>query len=268
MRKEQAVINFCFPTISGKITTTKDFADVLISSMQRSGSIDFAGYMEDGDLRLDLLRRLGDFDAKLYTRLSPERKVKIAATVEQILTKCAKLLTHPELPIYIFVFPWFPSAEESKQFGGVNAVAPHSNVLHLFVDPNKHTLLSIKETVAHEYNHLIYYKMHPSKSYTLLQNMLIEGLAENFREDVVGGKPAPWATALSFVNSKKWLEEIESDLNSKSIKICDEVLLGSGKFPRWTGYSIGYHLVKKFKKRNPKMTWTELEKVSASNFLK
>jgi len=244
-----------------------DFAADLMTAMYKNGSIEYAGYMEDEDLKRDLIARLGNFERKLYKRLEIAQKAKITSIINQSILKCDMALRHPEPPLYIFIFPWFPDAETSKLFGGVNAVAPHSNVMHLFVDLRKYTLTSISETVAHEYNHLVFYALHPAKNYNLLQHILLEGLAENFREDVLGGKPAPWATALSLNQAKKCLKKIEPLLGSRSSKIQQNVLFGSKEYPRWMGYAIGYNLVKDFKKRNPEMTWEQLERLKFKKFV-
>lgn len=267
MKKSAVVLNFCFPKITKDVKNSHGFIKALTSLMKSNGSINFAGYMEDEDLEADLANRMGDFNSSSYKHLTRVQKEKIEVAVFQTLKRCYKILPHSEIPIYIFIFPWFPSLSDSKLFRGVNAVAPHSSVIHFFVDVETYTLVSVKETTAHEYNHLTYYSRNRSSSYSLLEHMLMEGLAESFREDVVGGKQAPWATALTLKEAQRLYRTIREKLSSKSKKIRMGVLFGNKKYPRWMGYSIGYHLVREFRKKNQKLTWEKIETMSAKEFI-
>lgn len=256
-------IRFCFPVVTRKVGSREEFVATLITSMQNNGSIEYAGYMEDGDLERVLLEKIGSYSYDRYKKLSREEREEIIATISSTLIKCNRILEHPEPPIYVFVFPWFPDSAQSKELRGIDAVAPHANVIHVYIDLSKYTATSLKETVAHEYNHLVFYHYQPAKNYTLLQHLIIEGLAENFREEVVGGKPAPWSVALSETSACKWLQKIEFDLNSRDERLVQELLLGGGSYQRWMGYSIGYHLVRNFRNRNPGLSWSDLERQKA-----
>jgi uncharacterized protein YjaZ len=97
--------------------------------------------------------------------------------------------------------------------------------------------------------------------------MIMEGLAECFREKVMGGKPAPWSISLKEENVMEHLIEIESLLNSRSQLIYKQVFFGSKKFSKWMGYSIGYWIVKKFIDKNKIFSWQKLMQIEASDFL-
>jgi uncharacterized protein YjaZ len=52
------------------------------------------------------------------------------------------------------------------------------------------------------------------------------------------------------------------------MKIYREVFFGSKKYKRWTGYSIGYWLIKKFRIMNPNINWEEIIKIKPEHILK
>jgi|GEM_PF-4740346 len=63
--------------------------------------------------------------------------------------------------------------------------------MHLFVAPNSFKTASFKETVAYEFTHPAYYEAHPAENYSLREHVVINGIAEAFREEVFGGVAAP-----------------------------------------------------------------------------
>ena len=264
MKKRRTTVTFCYPDISGKVRTAQEFTTAVMDMMRKNGSIDYAGYREDEDLEKDLLERFEVFERDKYVSLSQEEKAKIDKNIETTVQKCFKTLPHPEQEVFVFVFPWFPDKEICKLMGGVNAVAVHECVMHLFLSHKDFTQKALTETVAHEYNHLVFYHYQGAEKYALIDHMVMEGLAEHFREDVVGGKPSPWATALTKKEAPKELDGLKDKLNSKNAKLHTQVLYGSKKYKRWTGYSIGYWMVELFKKKNKKKSWEDIIQTKTS----
>lgn len=258
-------LEFCFPKASAKIEKA-DLVKRILEQMQRSGSIEYAGYMTDEGLQADLLMRLGD-TVDVYRPLTAEQKKKIGSTIESAMQKSMAVLPLSELPVHVFVFPWFPSTDDRKAFGGVTAVAPYASTLHLFVSPHRFTYASLKETVVHEFNHLAFYQAQPAQSYPLAAHMVMEGLAEVFREEVVGGKPAPWSVALTKGKARDALKTLMPLLASKSEKVHAAVLFGNTEYKRWTGYSVGYWFVQTYRKENPTQTWDELVHIKPKQLL-
>ena len=165
-----------------------------------------------------------------------------------------------------FIFPWFPTEAESKKFGGVNALAAYYRTVHLYVDIKSYTKKGLLETLAHELNHIRYFENFKDLNFTIKEHLVAEGLAECFREYVVGGKVAPWSKALNKKQILIELKKIQSILNSIDRKIYTELFYGSKKFKRWTGYSIGYFLVKEFLKKNNNLTWEQIMSVPIESY--
>ncbi|MBI2514663.1 hypothetical protein HYV91_00520 [Candidatus Wolfebacteria bacterium] len=266
MQSNLVKIKFHFPNLSRKIRNKREVVDLLMEAMQRNGDIKYAGYLKEKDLHKDLLRHIGSGDITLYSSLSVKQKKAIEKTIYGTIKKCHKTLPHPDLPIFAFVYPWFPKTNDRALFGGIMALAAYYTI-HLFVDLSAYTQKSLKQTIAHEWNHLVFYRHHPARQYTLCDHIIMEGFAEAFREEMMGGKPAPWALALTKKEAKKQLGLLKKRLNTKGVKIYREVFFGNKKYKRWTGYSIGYWLIKEFRKRHPKLSWEEIIKTKPENIL-
>jgi uncharacterized protein YjaZ len=260
-------INFYFPELA-LIKNKQKFLDLIIRAMCNDGTIKYTGYSDKNIFRKDLMYHMGDYIYNRYRNLSDKEEQNINNVIQATINKCNKILPLPTKN-FIFVFPWFPSKKESL-FNGSFGFAAYSCVLHLFVAPNIFTKESIANSVAHEINHTIsyYYNFDRYAKWSLLDHIVNEGLAENFREDVLETKSAPWAVAIPRQKSFKILEEIYPKLNSKDKKIHQTILFGNNKYERWTGYSVGYWLVKEFRKINPKISWEEIMKKKSEDILR
>ncbi len=267
MKSDLVKIKFFFPKISRQIKNKQELVRLIIEAMRGDGSIKYAGYLREKDLHEDLLRHIGDGDITRYRMLSGKEKKTIGKTIRATIRKC-----HKKLPIptnnFIFIFPWFP-AKEDAAFKGSFGFAAYSCVLHIFISPESVTQKSLADSVAHELNHTIsfYYHFDRYSKWSLLDHVVNEGLAENFREEVLNTKSAPWAVALTEKEAFKALESIRPLLRSKNFRIHQKVLFGGAKYKRWFGYSIGYWLVKKFKKKRAKFSWEEIIKTKPEDIL-
>ena len=186
-------------------------------------------------------------------------KEKIEKTIKFVTEKFLNQLSLPS--IFIYVFPWLGKKYDSA-FGGVNGFAPYANTIYLFISTKKFSPQSLIETIAREFNHaVLFHYRNSSEEMTLLEALIFEGLAENFREDVVGGKTASWSKALNMNQCQKALFGLKGSLHSKGYNLYHDVFFGSKKYKKWTGYSIGYNLIKSFIKEHPEKSWKEIIKI-------
>jgi len=112
----------------------------------------------------------------------------------------------------IYVFPTSQSFAREKMFG-VDGFTPYRNTVNIYVHPKpkdkKLFFQEIKHTITHEYNHAVRFQYFPpSHSSTLLDALINEGLAENFRMQTIGGKVSPWAGALQHKRAEKMFQKI------------------------------------------------------------
>jgi len=268
MKSKLIEIKLYFPKISKKNTNKQMLVDLIMEAMQKDGSIEYAGYLKKKDLRADLLKHIGNGDITQYNPLSTKQKKIIKKTIFSIANKCNKKLPIP-IKNFVFVFPWFPGKDD-QVFKGSFGFAAYSCVLHLFISPQKFTPESLSDSLAHELNHTVSFYHHFDRygNWSLLDHITNEGLAENFREEILKNKPSQWSISLTKKDSFKILKEIEPLLHSKDHHLHKEILFGNTKYKRWTGYSIGYWLIKEFRKKNKKLSWEDTIKMEPKDILK
>lgn len=267
MKSDLIEIYFYFPKTKPK--NKQELVNLILKSMRKDRTIRYAGYIDEKSLQNGLSHRIGNYKSDLFRNLSVKEKQAIEKTIHNTIKKCNKILPLPTKN-FIFVFPWFPS-ERERVFNGSFGFAAYSCVLHLFLAPKIFSQEAIANSVVHEINHTIsfYYHFERYGKWTLLDHIINEGLAENFREDVLKNtKPAAWAVALTKKEAFLLLESTKSLLNSKSRSTRQKILFGNRKYKRWAGYSIGYWLVKEFKKKNPTLSWTEIMRITSEHILK
>ena len=267
MSKDLSQIEFYFP--SGEIKDKNEIVDSIVSLMKEKKSTDYSGYADVDLLKQGLLDHVGNGDIGQYKEISEEQKLEIEKTISETIEKCNDKLSIPTKN-FVFVFPWLSTKEEGRIFGGSYGFTPYSCVFHLFIDLGQYTKKTVENTVVHELNHTIYCYHHYDdfNNYTLIDEMIMEGLAENFREQILGGSSVPWAIALTKQDALDILNAInEETLYTRDQNTIKGVLFGNDKYQRWTGYSIGYWLVREFMKDNPNLSWNEMMKMSSRKIL-
>ncbi len=264
MIKGFSQIEFYFP--EGAYEDKNVLVSSIISMMKQKGSIKYSGYANLNFLQKGLIEHVGDGRINQFRHISIYQKEKIKKIITKTIEKCNQKLTIPTKN-FIFVYPYLPT-EKDKVFEGVMAVAVYSCVFHVFIDLDRYTEKSLENTVAHELNHTIYYYHHYDGfgHYALLDEILLEGLAENFREQYFDFRRTPWADALSKKEALEILKESKKFLISRNRKTIDGFLFGNNKYKRWTGYSTGYWLVKEFL-RDHNMSWDRIMKLDRDSFI-
>jgi uncharacterized protein YjaZ len=266
MNKDLSQIEFYFP--QGNFDNKEKIVDSIISLMKEKGSTDYSGYADLDLLKQGLLDHIGKGEVSNYKTISDDKKKEIEDIIFRTIEKCNENLSVPTKN-FVFVHPYFPTKED-EVFDGVMAVAVYSCVFHLFINLEQATEKSIENTVAHELNHTIYYYHHYDdfNNYTLLDEILLEGLAENFREQYFDSEITKWAGALDREEALQILKDLDIEiLNSRDQKIIKKFLFGNQKYKKWTGYSTGYWLVKEFIKQNTDLSWNDLMKLERDKFL-
>lgn len=154
----------------------------------------------------------------------------------------------PNVPIYIF-----PSDSTNKQlkreFNGKSGLA-FKDKLFLFVsEENKAD--EIRALFTHEYNHACRLAKYPKKEeeYTLLDTIILEGMAENAVRERCG---EPFVSAWTSYYpadqlEKMWRRVVQPNKDiPKNHPKHQDILYGLRFYPKMAGYCSGYHLVKKY----------------------
>lgn len=273
--QELSKIYFCFPK-NASTNDTESFTASLTEKVQSNDLIGYAGFKQKKTLQRAIENNYRKKDIDNYKPLSDEDKKVIKKHVEKTVRKCNDELPLDQRPLYIHTFPWFPG-KNAKIFEGIMGTAIWENSIHLLVDVENFSTNALEEIVAHEYNHMIFYHYHSKNERSIWDAVVMEGLAEHFRECVIGGESAAWSTALSKEEVYKELKKIQINNLSqvklkndqrKYWKLHRQIFYGEdNKFKRWTGYSIGYQVVKLFKEKKPDIIWKEMMKLDTEEIL-
>ena len=195
----------------------------------------------------------------MYTPLTNEkdRIIKLQSNqvweiVQNEAQSLQKLWKGPEIPI--FIFPSETSNEIIKiEFNGKSGLS-FKDKLFLFIS-EENSEAEIRSLLTHEYNHVCRLTYYPKQEddYTLLDTMILEGIAENAVRERFGEEfLSSWT---SIYTDKELLNMWEKLIfPNRSILKTDhkhnELLYGSPLYPKMAGYSVGYFLVKNYMKIN------------------
>ncbi|WP_240378101.1 DUF2268 domain-containing protein [Bacillus piscicola] len=154
----------------------------------------------------------------------------------------------PDIPI--FIFPSDPHNRDLKvNYHGLSGLA-FADKLFLFVSEHN-SQQEICALFTHEYNHVCWLKKlnRKEEDCTLSDTVILEGLAENAVRERYGEEyTAKWTTFYSVDQLKKLWHTIV--MPNKDLPNFDrrqqDILYGFRRYPKMTGYCVGYYLVKTF----------------------
>lgn len=258
MEKQEIIING--KKLASLFIFSGDTLDKIINEVPFINEIGYAGYQEKEWLKNSLeYMEIGQRDNLLggYDEI-------IKKSAKDAFGKCREFLRKE---IFLFVFPTSDEFIKEKM-GGVNGFTSWKRTIILTVNPENDLQENISNRIVHEIVHTIF-NYNISEEFGLGESLINEGLAENFRESVSGGKE-PWVTALNHEEYKRIAEEIKDNLYGKEYDY-GEIFFGTGRYPNWAGYTIGYNLVKDYLKKkypNGKVNWKEVFAIPVKNILR
>lgn len=156
---------------------------------------------------------------------------------------------------------------------GLGGYTPTASLVFVSID-HKHPEIKesinnyLKRTIAHEIYHCVRWNAIGYEE-TLLEALVSEGLADNFDLEINGGELQPWSKALGKSQIEKYLSRAKDEFNNKNYDH-DLWFFGSKEkeIPRWTGYSIGFYIVKKYTDKNPQKKPSSIYMKNTNKFLK
>lgn len=154
----------------------------------------------------------------------------------------------PDVPIFLL-----PANQKSKQLREElhgQAGVSHDDKVFLFVG-DKSEKERLRSLVTHEYNHVcrLEFLKSEQKGLTLLDALILEGLAEHAVQKHIGEDyTGPWTKTYSIEKAQRgWERWIKPKINLSKHDPSHEILMyGKGRYPKWLGYSIGYHIISSF----------------------
>jgi len=195
------------------------------------------------EIQFELLQQ-GLFQSHEKIDINKLKKQNVWEVVQKEFIYLKERWGGPNIPIYIF-----PITQE-QTMTKKNGVA-YPNALFLYIGGLEKQ--ELKALFAHEYNHVcrLQYVNKSLDEVTLLDSLILEGLAECAVEEIYGDKwLAPWLRYYSLDKMLEiWKGHFLPQINIQGLNNHVEFLYG-GKLPQWIGYCIGYEIVRTFIKNH------------------
>jgi len=192
-----------------------------------------------------------------------EQYEEISRFIKEGLEDSTALLTGTE-KVKIYLQPHSPDFNY-LEMGGVVAFAADKDVMVLQIDPRKYTEKSIKQTIAHEFHHVVTMEVSDwsYRKHHLLDRVIMEGKADTFGKLVYPDYDVAWIESLSPEATNTVWGFIEENKGSYEMEDVTMLHLGnpSSGIPKWSNYRIGYRIMEDFLRGNPNVTleeWTEM----------
>ncbi|MGF1695324.1 DUF2268 domain-containing protein [Vibrio kyushuensis] len=192
------------------------------------------------------------------------------AFLDSQIRKSLKVIEyHIEIPdLDITVSPF--SKEKVSPFG-IGGFALNAHRVEIFLDSTRSDLESVIEreltaVLGHEINHAIR-KGHGYKNITLLDDLVMEGLACHFETVINGGEASSMFHEMDEIDWVILYDSMKPLLASSSFPF-NELFLGENpnKYPRYAGYWVGYNLVTSYVS-DTGTSATELVKLNPKEFI-
>lgn len=235
-----------------------DIVECILDQIHEDPDIGFAGFRYKDGLREHLR---WEMDEIKDIRTIDENKVKVI--IEEAIKKCFAAVSITK-SVHIFVFPTFSEFVKEKM-NGSTGYSPWKDTILVYINPACISDNAIRSTICHEFAHAVAQNYNELR--TILDQLVFDGVAEHFRESVINGDKAPWVKALTEEEAKKIFSEIKDRLESDNNAIRREIFYGAGKYPLWTGYTIGYFIVSSFLKKQKTVSWDDILKMPPKKIL-
>ncbi len=186
-------------------------------------------------------------------KISKEHEESIKKACNNAINLCSKFI---EQKINIVIFPIFDSFVIEEMRGCVGFCTSPKNII-IAMNFNKNSEVALKETLAHELAHAIS-PFYNGGDFSLSEGFILDGLAEHFREQIIGGEIAPWSRAITKEKAKAIFPKLRGNFKTKELSIWESIFFGSEEYTRWSGYSIGYYLFEDYLKKQKKIDWKKI----------
>lgn len=132
-----------------------------------------------------------------------------------------------------------------------------ADFIRINIDDNKATKNLISETVVHEFCHAARWGKNDEWINSLFDGLIFEGLACTFEADFVKNKSEKALFIKTILErsdneNKNILALIQDKLGSNEYNYNEIFFNGNDELPCWSGYSLGYYLVKKYLEKTNK----------------
>ena len=140
---------------------------------------------------------------------------------------------------------------------GVGGSTRTADFIEFAINEEKATENLISEMIAHELCHAARWGKNDELIIALFDGMISEGIATYLEAEFVKDREEKTVFIKTILErsdneNKKILEELRDQLDSNYYDYYTIFFNGNDKLPRWSGYSLGYYLVKKYLEKTNK----------------
>ena len=140
---------------------------------------------------------------------------------------------------------------------GVGGRTRTSDFIEFAIDEEKATKNLISEMVAHELCHAARWGKNDEWINSLFDSMISEGIATYLEAEFIKDRKEKTVFIKTILErtdneNEKILEKLRDQLDSNYYDYDTIFFNGNDELPRWSGYSLGYYLVKKYLEKNNK----------------
>lgn len=191
-----------------------------------------------------------------------EQKEQYEAAIKEALVSSAELLPGENKTIH--VFPSLPEfARSMEEVDYVTGFVWEKGDMVLLLDP-RFDEDSLRQTVAHEYHHMVYEEMQKNLLFTVAERTVMEGKADVFAKMIYPEASPKWANFSSESEKAHAVENFKAFNQSADPEIIMEFHNGNPakQIPQWAHYKIGNDMVQTYLSEHPEMSipeWTALE---------
>jgi uncharacterized protein YjaZ len=192
----------------------------------------------------------GDFLKKEVEQLKSSDLVDIA---KKALSNITSNLPGPDTKI-IFM-PANPAMHDlfAKYNLCMNGVTLGSGKIIIMIDPSfPRWRKTLPMVLAHEYHHSTWISRNwKDPDFSLLEYLIFEGRADAFASNLYKEVENPWTKMINGDQERKVWKLIRPEILLKGHDRINKVMWGDKDIPVGSGYTIGFNIVKSFKKNNP-----------------
>ena len=216
----------------------------------------------------------------LLSALSELDSAKPRDVAREALEIASESMPRPDLSARMFIF--MGDGESSvlvNQLGGVLGFSLGANATFLFVWPRGEWDANLRYNVVHEYAHLVrnllfprgisggrFVYMKTQRPETLLDAMVAEGIADCFAQERLDGARPRWMESYDESVSPRMWPRVHRRFGVSDSAEIRRFLFGDGdRVPAWTGYALGYTIVRRFLDRNPNVGVRHLVSMNAAD---
>ena len=228
-----------------------------------------------------VIGQLGDPEPdQLLKTLAELEEARPHLVARNALKIASDSLPRPDLSARMFLFPGDgESAVLVNQLGGVLGFSLGASATLLFVWPRGDWREHLRYNVVHEYAHLVRNLLFPrgiaggklvymktQQPETLLDAMIAEGISDCFAQHCLDNARPRWMDSQDEVETRRMWPRVHRRFGVSDATEIRRFLFGDGdRVPTWTGYTLGYMIVRRFLDNNPDTSMMRLVSMPASD---